>query len=345
VSDGEQRHDTAGVSAVRLLVLGGTRFLGRAVVDAGLARGDEVTIFNRGASNPELYPQAERLRGDRDGDLSALEGRSFDAAIDTSGFVPRVLRASSALLAGAVDHYAFVSTVGVYDLARANSEDSWTQEPELESEEMPDLRAYQRLKRGCEVVILEAFGGRAFIARPGAIVGPHDPSCRLTYWVERIARGGDVLAPGPPDHRVQLIDARDLGEWLLRAAGERIAGIFNATGPAEPLTMLELLDRIRTALAADARFVWVDPEFLVERGVEEWSDLPFLVARSDMAGQFSFDVSRAVSVGLGYRPLEQTAIDIHAWLHRCDVGQRRGLTPERERALLRDWRATHPRAA
>ena len=216
---------------MKLLVLGGTQFVGRAVTEIALERGHELTLFHRGRTNPDLFPEAEHLHGDRDHDLAALEGRSFDAVVDTSGYVPRAVRASVDALADT--HYVFVSTISVYaDFARGPDEESPVH-----------LRGdgYGELKAACERELPEG----ALIVRPGLIVGPHDPTYRFTYWVDRLARGGDVVAPEPRDAFVQLIDVRDLADWLVRAAEERLGGVFNAVGPAEPLTMHELLETIR----------------------------------------------------------------------------------------------------
>jgi 2'-hydroxyisoflavone reductase len=323
---------------VRILVLGGTRFLGRGAVDAALARGHQVTLFNRGRSSPELYPEVEHLRGDRDGDLTPLRGRDFDAAIDTSGFLPRVVRASCELLSDSVGHYSFVSTVGVYDLSRANTEESWTKEPDWATEEptRAPSSAYQQRKLACELVVQEAFPRRAFIPRPGAIVGAHDPARRLDYWILRLLRGGDVLAPAPRELPVQLIDAADLGDWMVQASERGVAGVFTATGPAERLTMESFLERIRRALGSHARLVWVETEVLRAAGLKEWQDIPFWTEDPAFAGQFSFDVSKAVSAGFRYRPLEESVASLREWLQREGrLESELGLSIERERVLLR----------
>jgi 2'-hydroxyisoflavone reductase len=203
-----------------LLVLGGTRFLGRHLVEEALGRGHQVTLFNRGESNPGLFPEVEELRGERGGDLSPLRGRRWDAAIDTSGYLPREVRRSAEILAGSAGHYTFVSSISVYeDFARTGiDEDAPVLEPPDPEPVELDWELYGGLKVGCERAVEAAMPGRALVVRPGMIVGPHDYTDRFPYWRRRVAEGGDVLAPGDPERQVQLIDARDLAGWMLRMA-------------------------------------------------------------------------------------------------------------------------------
>ena len=302
---------------MNLLVLGGTQFVGRAVADAALERGHELTLFHRGRTNPGLFPEAEHLHGDRDGDLSALEGRSFDAVIDTSGYVPRVVRASAELLAGSVGHYDFVSTIGVYaDFSSGPDERASRQEWDGVSEDVN--ASYGPLKAACEQVVEEIYGDRALIARPGLIVGPHDPTYRFTYWVDRIARGGSVVSPEPRDNVVQLIDVRDLAEWLVRSAENRLAGTYNAIGPAAPLTMEEMLEECRAVTKSDAQLHWIDADRLREHGVEEWSTLPLWLTDPEHRGVVEVDNSRALAAGLTLRPLSETIRDTLAWIRSGD---------------------------
>src|SRR5919204_586040 len=241
---------------MKLLVLGGTLFLGRAVVESALAGGHDVTIFTRGQTAPELFPEAERLQGDRDGDLGALEGRSWDAVVDTSAYVPRVVRQSAELLRDNVEHYTFVSTVSVYgpQPGRVTEETPVRRPEDPETEDVQNR--YGELKTLSEDVVNEVFGERAAIVRPGLIVGPHDPTNRFTYWVTRVAKGGEVLAPGRPDRPIQFVDARDVAEWMLRMADEQRGGVFNATGPEPPVTMGELLETCEQVSGSGARLVW-----------------------------------------------------------------------------------------
>jgi 2'-hydroxyisoflavone reductase len=204
---------------VRLLVLGGTKFLGRAIVEAALARGHEVTLFNRGETNPELFPETEKLRGDRTSDLSALDGREWDAAVDVAGYIPGVVRRSAEALRDSVGRYLFVSTVSVYaGFAEGPNEESPRAElgDQPVDELLPEYENYGALKALCEDVVSEIYGDRATVVRPGLIVGPHDPTGRFTYWPHRIARGGRFVVPAPADRRVQFVDVRDLAEWIVR---------------------------------------------------------------------------------------------------------------------------------
>jgi 2'-hydroxyisoflavone reductase len=326
---------------LRLLVLGGTQFLGRAAVEAALARGHEVTLFNRGQTNPELFPEVERLRGDRHGDLSALKGREWDAVIDPSGFVPRVVRASAELLRGSVGHYVFVSSISVYrEPYEAGFDESapvFENEPASERVE----EQYAELKAACERVLAETLPGAHAIVRAGLIVGPHDPTGRFSYWPLRVAGGGDVLAPAPPERRIQFVDVRDLGDWLVRLAEERTSGTFNAVRPV--LTMAELLETCREVAGSDARLVWVDESFLLEQGVGVWMELPLWLPGDD-AAFLQADVSRAEAAGLRFRPLEETIGDTLAWaretraplVRKRDLGTA-GMEPEREAELLEAW--------
>jgi nucleoside-diphosphate-sugar epimerase len=320
---------------LRLLVLGGTKFLGRAVVEAALAAGHELTLFNRGETNPQLFPEAERLRGDLGVDLEPLRERSWDAAVDLDPTqLPGHTRRRVDLLSGAVGHYVFVSTISVYaDPAQPLPEDAPLLEPPVEEPETVDPELYGALKVGSERAVLSVFGARATIVRPGLIAGPHDPTDRFTYWPRRLAAGGDVLAPGDPGAPVQLVDARDLGDWLVHLAERRTGGVFNATGPAEPLTLGQALERIATAAGGDVRLVWTDEQRILDAGVQPWSELPLWIPGHDFDGLLRVDVTRAVAAGLCFRPLEDTASDTLAWSREAGE-QRPTLSREREAELL-----------
>lgn len=318
---------------MQLLVLGGTEFLGRALVEAALERRDEVTTFTRGKTNPDLFPEADRLRGDRDGDLGALEGRTWDAVVDLSGYVPRVVRASVELLEPSVGRYVFVSSISVYaDLSKPVSEDTPTATlDDPSSEDVP--KHYGALKAACEREVERVFGDRSLIIRPGLIAGPHDPDGRFTYWPHRVAEGGDVIAPGPPERPAQLIDARDLGRWILHALDGELAGIFNAVGT---WSFGNVLEASAAASGAGARPVWVPDEFLLEQGVGEWMELPLWIGNEAYRGMMRADTSRAVAAGLTVRPLVETA---RAALQQAERADGVGLTTEREAQLLATWSA------
>jgi 2'-hydroxyisoflavone reductase len=317
---------------VRLLVLGGTKFLGRAAVEAALARGHEVTLFNRGETNPELFPEAEKLRGDRTQDLDVLKGREWDAVLDPSGYIPSVVRASAEALADSAGHYLFVSSVSVYaSLAEPTDEES----PVAELGELPDDRLtedysnYGPLKALCEQAVADVFGKRQAGVRPGLIVGANDPTGRFTYWPHRVARGGRVLAPAPPEAQVQFIDAKDLGSWLVDLSERRAGGVYNATHPGR--SWREVLEACREVSGSDASFEWVPAELLKEHEVGEWMELPLWIADPDAAAMHELDVSRAVAAGLTFRPLEETVRDTLEHAVGIDGV---GLTPEREAELL-----------
>jgi 2'-hydroxyisoflavone reductase len=329
----------------KLLILGGTLFVGRHVVEAALDRGHEVTLFNRGQTNAGLFPDVEELRGDREGDLDALRGRTWDAVVDPSARIPRWVRTAGEILADAVEHYTFISSGSVYSPARPTGYDETAPVHTLRDEtieEITDPETYGGLKVLCEQTAEELMPGRVLSVRAGLIVGPYDPTGRFTYWVHRVSRGGAVIAPEPRDQAVQFVHARDLADWILRMAERREAGVFNATGPAEPLTMEGLLDECVAATQSDARLVWVDEDFLVESGVEEWSDLPLWLAPAHNPGDANFltmDVSRALGAGLRFRPVRETIQDT---LAQAQPTWDAGLSAEREAGLLEAWKARSP---
>lgn len=329
---------------MRLLILGGTLFLGRHVVEAALQRGHDVTLFTRGRTNPNLFPEVEHLRGDRDGDLTALAGRTWDAVVDPSGYVPRVVLASAELLAPTVGHYTFVSSVSVYrDFRRpAIAEDYPVAELPEASEDVPTH--YGALKALCEDVVRGVFGERALVVRPGVIVGPYDWANRFGWWVRRVAAGGAVLVPAASAWPVQIVHARDLADWLLDMAERREGGTFNVVN--EPIAMADLLAATRNVTDSDAEFVPVDEQFLLDHGVEPWDELPLWLAASanpNFAWMMAVDVSRASAAGLRHRSLADTIRESLAperELVNRDFGSRgasSGLDSERERELLAAW--------
>jgi len=326
-----------------MLVLGGTAFVGRNVVEAALAHGHEVSIFNRGQTNPDLFPYVEHLAGDRESDLSLLEGRSFDAVVDTSGYVPRVVRASAELLAPRIERYVFISSLSVYIDGPVLTESSPTRRAsDPESEDVAG--EYGPLKALCEQIVESALPNRTIVVRPGLIVGRYDYTGRFSYWPHRIARGGEVLAPGQPLTRVWLIDARDLAEWTIRAIEQGAVGTFNASGPPEPLSMGELLDQCRAISGSDATFTWVSDAFLHAHGVVPYTEVPLWLPDDD-AHPF-IDTSRGIASGLAFRPIADTIRDVLERSGGYDqrivrsTGRARphaGLDPEREQKLLALW--------
>jgi 2'-hydroxyisoflavone reductase len=321
---------------MKLLVLGGTKFLGRATVEAALQRGHDVTLFNRGRTNPELFPEAEKLLGDRATDLSALSGQTWDAVVDTSAYVPQEARASAEVLANEDGYYLFVSSVSVYaELSQPVDEGSPLDEPregQPVDRLLEDFSNYGALKVLCERAVAESFGGPTGIVRPGLIVGPHDPTGRFTYWPHRVARGGEILAPKPPESQVQFIDVRDLGEWVVHLCEQHVAGPFNAAN--RDVTWEALLDTCREVAGNDAKFVWVDEEFLIEEEVGQWMELPMWLHED--VGIHATDVSRAVEAGLTFSPLAET---VRGTLEHAETTKEAGLDPSRETELIEAWKA------
>lgn len=322
-----------------ILVIGGSRFVGRHLVEAALARGHSVTLFNRG-SRPEVFPDLELIRGDRDGDLSSLEGRRWDAVIDTCGYVPRQLRASAGSLADAVGHYTFISSISVYADHEAADQDEDAPLALLreETEEITG-ETYGALKALCEQEAEACLPGRVLIVRPGLVVGPFDPTDRFTYWPARLDAGGEVLAPGPAGAPVQWIDARDMAAWVLGAIERNEAGRFNAVSPARRDTMGDLLEACRIAAGNDAELIWVDADFLRAHGVQPFVDLPFWLPGA--ASNFmTVAGGRAHTSGLRARPVIDSVRDTLAW-HRTreaplDLPGR--LPRAKEREVLAAWR-------
>jgi 2'-hydroxyisoflavone reductase len=331
-------------AAKRILVLGGTGFLGPAIVEAARPRGHVLTLFNRGKTNPGLFPDVEQLHGDRDGKLDALRGRSWDAAIDTSGYVPRIVSMSAELLAPAVSRYLFVSTISVYadGMPPGSGEEApLATVPDPKTEEVREH--YGGLKALCEKAAEAALPGRVCVVRPGLIVGPRDPTDRFTYWPVRAARAGEVLAPGDGKDPVQVVDVRDLASWMVALVERGVVGTYNAAGPARTLTMSELLAACAAAAETSPALTWVPAAFLEKEGVSPWSDLPAWVPAGPDAGITQVSNARAVAQGLRFRPVVQTARDTLAWWRTLPEERRAklraGLSPEREAEVLARWRA------
>lgn len=324
---------------MKVLVLGGTKFVGRHIVQAALDRGHEITLFNRGRTARGLFPQAEELHGDRDGDLEALESRSWDAVIDVNGYLPRIVRQSVELLAASVDHYTFVSTISVYaDRTPGMDESGPLARLADETAEEQTNETYGPLKVLCEEVVHEVFADRNTVIRPGIVAGPYDDTDRFTYWPVRVAAGGEVLGPGAPDRPVQFIDGRDLGQWTVKMTESSTRGLYNATGPDYALTMGRLLEGCNAATGGHARFEWVPDEILLEADVES-SDLPLWI-RSSEAAWFMTDCSRALAAGLTFRSLEDTIRDTLGWIRSSGRDVRIGISRPREAELLEAWRGS-----
>src|SRR5882672_3317008 len=335
---------------VKILILGGTIFLGPHLIEAALARGHQITIFNRGQHNPDWYREVEKLRGDRSRDLELLQGRRWEAVIDTCGYVPCIVRKSAELLANTVDHYTLISSCSVYanfDLAATDESapvGTITSEQLSEAEKIDTGeratavtygKMYGALKALCERAGEEAMPGRVLNVRAGLLVGSYDYSDRFTYWVHRVAQGGEVLAPGRPGRRVRVIDARDLAEWIIRMTEVRQTGIYNATGAEDGLTMGRLLEECRTVSGTNATFIWASEKFLLDQKVGAWSELPLWIPE-DYNGIFLVNNDKAITAGLTFRPLSDTIKNTLAWdaTRSSNSEWRAGLTPMRERELL-----------
>lgn len=326
---------------MKILILGGTRFLGRFLTQAALNQGHEVTLFNRGKENPALFPEAEKLVGDRDGDLAALEGRMWDAVIDTCGYMPQVVQQSAALLAGNAGHYTFISSASVYDDLQDPGIDEEHAVRKLPQDvaDPPGNEYYGELKFLCEREVEQQFPDRALIIRPGLIVGPYDFTGRFSYWANRVAQGGEVLAPGRKDRQIQFIDVRDLAEWILRMVEQQVSGVFNATGPSHSLTMEAFLETCRNALSSSAQFVWMDDEFLMASDVGYWMELPLWIPDSEnVDGFMAMSIDKALAQGLSFRPLAETIQDTHEWQQQEGVVGTAGLDSAKELRLLASWK-------
>jgi 2'-hydroxyisoflavone reductase len=336
---------------MRILILGGTVFLGCAITDAALVRGHRVTHFNRGKSGtPDA--RVETLTGDRTVGLDALLGRSWDGVIDTSGYLPQVVRHSAGALRDATRRYLFVSSISAYAGPHFGEDAAVAAPPDpLPGAMTPET--YGGLKGACEAVVRETFGDGAIVIRPGLIVGPHDPTDRFTWWPWRIARGGRVAAPGRAARTVQFIDVRDLGRWSVGLLEREARGTFNATGPRTPIAMSDLLDACRAVSRSDASIVWrdasiewIDEAFLAVHGVKPWKEMPLWVPESEphASGFMNVPIDRALDTALTFTPLERTVTDTLAWSRTRPAGHewKAGLTEDKERELLAAWDRREP---
>ncbi|MCL4860331.1 MAG: NAD-dependent epimerase/dehydratase family protein, partial [Caldilineaceae bacterium] len=318
---------------MKLLVLGGTQFVGRHITQTALDRGHTITLFNRGRSNPELFPQAEKLVGDRGSDLSALHGRRWDAVIDVNGYVPRHVREAATLLADVVDQYTFISTISVYARMDVSDQDESAPLATTDTPETEEVtgETYGPLKARCERAAEQAMPGRTLIIRPGFVVGPHDTTDRFTSWLRRIGRGGEMLAAGEPGNPVQFIDGRDLAEFTVRLVEAKAASVYNATGPAALLTWGELFAAASRVCNVETQFTWVSESFLEGQQLNP-NDLPMVVPASAQ-GLMRTNIDKALAAGLSFRPLAQTISDTLAW-DAQEGTPKVGLSPEREAELL-----------
>ena len=332
----------------KILVLGGTAFLGPHFVRLAQAAGHTVTLFNRGKTNPELFKDLEQLRGDREkGELDALKGRTFDAIVDTSGYVPAHVEATAKLFAESASHYQFISTISVYGAFgdRPDTIDEATEVATVGDEDVAKVSTirqsmsfYGPLKARCEAAAAAAMPGRVCTIRPGLIVGPGDTSDRFTWWPVRIDRGGEVLAPGDRDGHVQFLDVRDLAAWMLHCLEQNVTGVHNATGFAGRTSMQEVLGACKCATSTPVELVWASEEFLAAEKVQPYMQMPLWIPRD---GRSVVDCKKAIAAGLRFRPIADTVRDTLQWakMERGDKPfGRTGLPAERERELIAKWR-------
>ena len=339
---------------MKLLILGGTRFLGRHLVMAGLARSHEITLFNRG-KHPSLT-SVETIFGDRHSDLAKLQGRRWDAVVDTSGFLPRAVRAAAEVLFPSVDRYIFISSVSAYADVSVSGIDETAPLATLTSDQLAEAnqvdsssasaitlgKMYGGLKALCELAAESVLPNRVLIIRPGLIIGPHDYTDRFTYWVMRVARGGEVLAPGRPGRFVQLLDVRDLAEWVVTMIERQATGIYNANGLPNNLTMEGLLKECKMASDSDASFTWVSDDLLLQERVAPWSELPLWMpeeAAPHFKGFMFINCEKAVAAGLSFRHLSETIRDTLTWRETNLLNEelKAGLDRDKEQRLLRKW--------
>ncbi len=328
---------------MRILFLGGTKFVGRHMAEAALRGGHEITLFHRGTTGVDAFPGSDKILGDRTKNLDLLKGRTWDAVIDSSGYEPATVAASAEALKGSVGRYAFVSTISVYPpKVEPHREDSEVMEA---PEGMPltgiTPESYGPLKVLCEREVQRVFGDASVVVRPGLVVGPGDHTDRFTYWPMRMRAGADVLIPDHLELEWQWIDARDLGEFTVKLVEYGATGVYNGVGPAKKATMAEVLETVRKTANGGARTVLVSEEFLKEQGIEQWSDLPFVLWRSEGPNPMIANIDRSLARGMRLRPMEETVRDLVAWKEARPNPQElvTGMSLERQAQILEIWRA------
>ena len=336
---------------MKILIIGGTKFLGRHLIDAARKNNHEITLFNRGRFSREEFENVEQIHGDRNTDLDKLSGKSWDAVIDTCGYLPQTVKASAEFLADKVNQYVFISSGSVYADTSKPDYDETTATATLSDEQKEkfdniDLNqelnglvlgeSYGALKKSCEEAAESAMPDRVLNVRAGMIVGAFDWTDRFSYWVMRVAEGGRVLAPGTPENFIQLIDARDLSEWITGMIENGANGIFNVTSKPFDLTFGRMLTEIKAAANSSAAFVWADEKFLKENEVAPWSEMPFYLPESDESAKnfLTMNVDKALSKNLKFRPLVETILDVFKWRKNQAFEMRAGISAEKEKQLL-----------
>ncbi len=334
----------AETKPLRVLILGGTGFIGPHFVEALRAGGHKLTLFNRGRHNAGLFPDIETLTGDRNGEVDALKNRDWDAVIDNSGYLPKQVRLTAELLKEHTSYYLFISSISAYADLSASSVDEDGPLAELTDPDTEDIRRhYGALKAACEKIVEQTYGDRGAIVRPTYIVGPGDSTDRFTYWPARVARGGAMLAPGSAGDPMQFIDVRDLADFVRRSVEQRLPGRFNACNPPRSVTIGQVLETSKRIAKSDAEFVWISPSFLEAQRLGG-NQLPLYTdPAGKMPGLALVSSARAEAQGLRFRELAATIADTLAWHQKRPEEERQqpraGLTPERETEVLRLWKA------
>ena len=362
IASGQDTDVGPAETKLKILVLGGTGLIGPPMVKYALARGHEVTLFNRGKTNTQLFPELEKIRGDRNDDISALgavvaTGRSWDVVIDNTASIPRWVEESAQLLKDNAGLYLYTSSISAYADHTTPNADETAPVGTISDEEAAEVKTnqditgenYGPLKARCEKAAQNAFPGHCIVVRPGLIVGPGDYSDRFTYWPVRIHRGGEVMAPGNPTDPVQFIDCRDLGEWYIRLVENKAVGVYNGTGPASAMSVSEMLYGIRATTADPVSFTWVPADFLKGHEVEEWMHMTVWVPpEGEYAGFSSSSIQRALDAGLTFRPLAVTAVDTVVYWNSLPEERRAkpraGLDAEKEKQVLAAWHDTQEKS-
>jgi 2'-hydroxyisoflavone reductase len=340
---------------MKILVLGGSRFLGRTFVETAQKQNHEVTIFNRGNQNEGLK-DVEIITGDRLGELNELKNRYWDAVLDTSGFIPSSVLKSTQVLKDRVKHYTFISSISVYkDWIKENFDENYpvyemslVKANEL-SKDGDIYKYYGQFKALCEVIAEKNMPGCVANIRAGQLIGPNDYTDRIPYWIHRIAKGGKVLAPGNPNRPVQLIDNKDHSNWILKLMTKVTTGTFNGTGPDYILTMKDFLETCIKVTRSDAEIVWVSEKFLLDNKVAPWTEMPLWVPeefplepdlKEPWKGAFTVNIEKAIGSGLTFRPLADSLADIYEWEKQRNLGEgdwKSGMRADREKELLQLW--------
>ncbi|WP_064091656.1 NAD-dependent epimerase/dehydratase family protein [Rossellomorea aquimaris] len=329
---------------MKILIIGGTNFVGRHFAEEVLKRGHELTLFNRGQTNPELFPEAIKLQGDRDGNLGALKGREWDVVIDTCGYVPRVVEQSLQYLKDQAKQYVFISTISVYrDFKNGRNQEAYpvgvVEDPTIEK---MTGETYGPLKAACEQLVRQEFPENHLIIRPGLIVGPFDPTDRFTYWLDRFSKGGDMVIPGAKTREIQWVDVRDLVQWTLTKAEESVGRTFNVTGPSDFYTMEDFIDDLsKEFMDQPPKQNWIEDSFLIKNDIQPFTELPLWVPVNDETpdGYILADITKAKKQGLSHRSPRATIQDTWEWhKNRNKTELKAGLKEEKESHLLTQWK-------